>query len=220
MKVAVLFARAGAIACTVGSGIGLAQVRVELPSAAGAVQRGPMSVSASIGATGLSVRIGRASGTAKTPPAPTSSSSRSTARASKVMTTANRYVGTKYVYGGTTPRGFDCSGFVQYVFRRHGVLLPRTSRGQATAGRRVAAGLSRLRVGDLLLFATKGKRIDHVAIYAGGNRIIHSSASGGGVRYDALNSKRGRWLVKHHVASRRVLSDDRRLALGVQAGAQ
>jgi cell wall-associated NlpC family hydrolase len=132
-------------------------------------------------------------------------------KATRVLTTAQRYVGTKYVFGGTSPRGFDCSGFVQYVFRKHGVRLPRTSRQQAVVGRRVAAKLSGLRPGDLLLFATGGSRIDHVAIYAGKNRIIHSSASGGGVRYDHLSSKRGKWLAGHHVASRRVLSDGTRL---------
>jgi cell wall-associated NlpC family hydrolase len=132
-------------------------------------------------------------------------------KATRVLTTAQRYVGTKYVFGGTSPRGFDCSGFVQYVFRKHGVRLPRTSRQQAGAGRRVAAKLSGLRPGDLLLFATRGSRIDHVAIYAGRNRIIHASASGGGVRYDHLTSKRGKWLTGYHVASRRVLSDGTRL---------
>ena len=126
-------------------------------------------------------------------------------QSARVLTTAKRYLGTRYVFGGTTPRGFDCSGYVQFVFRKHGVRLPRTSRQQAAAGRRLTGGLSSLRVGDLLLFATKGRRIDHVAIYAGGNRIIHASASGGGVRYDNLNSKRGKWLTSHHVASRRVL---------------
>jgi hypothetical protein len=137
---------------------------------------------------------------------------------SRVLTTAKRYLGTKYILGGTTPRGFDCSGFVQYVFRRHGVRLPRTSRQQAAAGRRVPSGLGSLRPGDLLLFATRGKRIDHIAIYAGGNRIIHSSASGGGVRYDNLSSKRGKWFVRHHVASRRVLREGTPLvaAVGMQ----
>ena len=82
---------------------------------------------------------------------------------------------------------------------------------QAASGRTIAAKRSGLRPGDLLLFATRGRTIDHVAIYVGKNRIIHSSASGGGVRYDNLTSKRGKWLISHHVASRRVLKDGARV---------
>src|ERR671923_963104 len=129
------------------------------------------------------------------------------ARASRVLATADRFVGTRYRYGGTTPEGFDCSGFVQYVFRRHGVELPRTSRQQAVVGMAVSATVSALRPGDLMFFATNGKRIDHVAIYAGNNEIIHSSSSGGGVGYDNLSSSRGQWFTSHHVATRRVLSN-------------
>jgi cell wall-associated NlpC family hydrolase len=132
-------------------------------------------------------------------------------RASSVLATANRYVGTRYVYGGSTPKGFDCSGFVQYVFARHDVKLPRTSRQQATAGRRVSSGVGALQPGDLMFFASNGSRIDHVAIYAGKNRIIHSSAGGKGVRYDKLSSSRGKWFLEHHVASRRVIADGRGL---------
>jgi cell wall-associated NlpC family hydrolase len=132
-------------------------------------------------------------------------------RASSVLATADRYVGTRYVYGGSTPKGFDCSGFVQYVFARHGVKLPRTSRQQATAGRRVSSGVAALEPGDLMFFASNGSRVDHVAIYAGNNRIIHSSSGGNGVRYDKLSSSRGKWFLEHHVASRRVIADGRGL---------
>ena len=135
----------------------------------------------------------------------TTRTSRATADA--VLNTAEQYVGTKYVWGGTTPNGFDCSGFVQYVFRQHGIELPRTSRQQAQVGQAVSRGLGSLEVGDLMFFATDGNRIDHIAIYAGGNEIIHSSSSGGGVGYDNLSSKRGQWFATHHVATRRVIED-------------
>jgi cell wall-associated NlpC family hydrolase len=134
--------------------------------------------------------------------------------ATRVVATADRYVGTRYVYGGTSPqRGFDCSGFVQYVFAQEGVSLPRTSRQMARIGEPVDRGsddgLENLRAGDLLFFAHDGSRIDHVAIYAGRGRIIHSSASGGGVRYDDLDTERGRWFAERVVEVRRLVADGR-----------
>ena len=131
-----------------------------------------------------------------------------TASASAVITMANGYIGTHYTYGGSSPKsGFDCSGFVQYVFARNGVALPRTSRQQATAGQSLAAKLDGLRAGDLLFFSQSGDGVDHVAIYAGNDRILHSTSSGGGVRYDDLDSPRGKWFRDRLVAARRVLGD-------------
>jgi cell wall-associated NlpC family hydrolase len=125
--------------------------------------------------------------------------------AAVVLPTAERYLGVKYKWGGTSPRtGFDCSGYVQYVFARHGVRLPRTSRAQASAGSRVRLDFRDLRAGDLLMFAQNGRPISHVAIYAGNQRIIHSSKSGEGVRYDHLNSARGAWYRDNAVVARRV----------------
>jgi cell wall-associated NlpC family hydrolase len=142
-----------------------------------------------------------------------------TASAKRVLATADDYVGTRYTYGGTSPSGgFDCSGFVQYVFHRHGVRLPRTSRQQASAGAKVPTRVGALNVGDLLLFAGNGSRIDHVAIYAGRNRIIHSTSSGGGVRYDDLTSRRGVWFLEHLVAARRVVADGRSLVRDIEWG--
>jgi cell wall-associated NlpC family hydrolase len=101
--------------------------------------------------------------------------------------------------------GFDCSGFVQYVFGRNGIELPRTSRLQASAGVELPLDLQSLQPGDLLLFASRGSRVNHVAIYVGGNRILHSTAGAGGVVYDDLSTPRGKWYLKRHVGSRRVL---------------
>ena len=126
----------------------------------------------------------------------------------RVVAAGEEYLGVPYVYGGSTPRGFDCSGFVQYVYREQGVNLPRTSRQMAGAGVAVSPHQRYLVEGDLMLFAQNGE-INHVAIYAGDGRFIHSSSSGGGVRYDDLGTKRGRWFADHMVAARRVADDGR-----------
>lgn len=133
-------------------------------------------------------------------PLPTSSRS-----AAIVIPTAEQYLGVRYTWGGESPRtGFDCSGFVQYVFEKHGVRLPRTSRAQAYAGAPVPLDFARLRAGDLIMFASGGQPISHVAIYAGDRRIIHSSKSGSGVRYDDLSTRRGAWYRENAVVARRV----------------
>src|SRR5256714_5987088 len=139
---------------------------------------------------------------------PVSTSSASGA-ARRVVPTAEQDIGVPYRYGGTSPRtGFDCSGFVQYVYGIQGVDLPRTSRQMAGVGTAIEATRRALAVGDLMLFA-QGGRISHVAIYAGGGRLLHSSSSGHGVRYDDLGTRRGRWFADHMVAARRVVGDGR-----------
>ena len=123
----------------------------------------------------------------------------------RVLTTAKRYLGTRYRLGGTKPSAFDCSGFVRYVFAKHGVALPRTAREQSVVGSSVAIGADSLRVGDLLFFRTPRGRAGHVAMYVGDGRIIHASAGSRRVRYDDLSSPRGRWFIEHLSGVRRVL---------------
>jgi hypothetical protein len=136
------------------------------------------------------------------------------ASTARVVPTAERYLGTPYRYGGTSPiTGFDCSGFVQYVFGRNNVKLPRTSRQQAKVGKAMPRRFKSLAPGDLVMFAERGEPISHVAIYAGHSRIIHASSSGGAVRYDDLGTSRGKWFVDHMVAARRVTPDGRGLML-------
>jgi cell wall-associated NlpC family hydrolase len=127
-----------------------------------------------------------------------------TRTAAAVIPTAEHYIGVPYKWGGTSPTtGFDCSGYTQYVFAKHGVRLPRTSRAQASAGDRIV-DYKVLRAGDLIMFAESGQPISHVAIFAGRDRILHSSKSGAGVRYDDLSSKRGTWFRNHMVVARRI----------------
>ena len=109
----------------------------------------------------------------------TSRSSRSFAvRSSKVMRTGNSLKGVPYRAGGSTPRGFDCSGFTSYVFRKAGVSLPHSATAQMRKSKRISR--SQARPGDLVFFRS-GSRAYHVGIYAGGNRTLHSPRPGGRV---------------------------------------
>jgi cell wall-associated NlpC family hydrolase len=132
-------------------------------------------------------------------------------RASAAVHTGEHYLGVPYVWGGSTPSGFDCSGFVQFVYRKHGVPLPRTSRQMAHAGERLPLAIDGLRAGDLMLFRGRTGAISHVALYAGNNRILHSSSSGHGVGFDNLYSRRGDYFRSHLVAARRVSGNGRAL---------
>jgi cell wall-associated NlpC family hydrolase len=132
-------------------------------------------------------------------------------RSSAAVHTGEHYLGVPYVWGGSTPSGFDCSGFVQYVYRKNGVPLPRTSRQMAHAGERLPLAIDGLREGDLMLFRGRTGVISHVALYAGHNRILHSSSSGHGVGFDDLSTKRGQYFRSHLVATRRVSGNGRAL---------
>ncbi len=192
-----------------------AQVSLSLPKIQRPAVRatlGPITLAATVSGHGVTVRAG-AGATRRRPATARPEHARlprrgETARASaaRVLATGHSYVGERYLYGGETPGiGFDCSGFVQYVFGRYSIDLPRTSREQARAGRALPRAMSSLQPGDLMLFSSKGGRVDHVAIYAGNNRILHSSAGAGGVVYDDLSTPRGKWYLARHVASRRIL---------------
>jgi cell wall-associated NlpC family hydrolase len=124
---------------------------------------------------------------------------------SGIVATAARYLGTRYRLGGVKPGAFDCSGFVRYVFARHGVTLPRTAREQSMVGHSIVVGADSLRAGDLLFFRTKRGRASHVAMYTGNGRIIHASSGSRRIRYDDLASPRGRWFIEHLSSVRRVL---------------
>jgi peptidoglycan DL-endopeptidase LytE len=188
-----------------------AQVNLSLPRLSRPVVKatlGPFAVVATLGGHGVSVRATPASIRGASP-ARAGTAANAGASAARVLATARQYVGTRYRYGGESPRsGFDCSGFVQYVYGRHGIELPRTSKLQAAAGSSLPLAVESLQPGDLLLFASTGAQINHVAIYLGDNRIVHSSAGAGGVVYDDLSTPRGKWYLKRHVASRRVLPLD------------
>jgi cell wall-associated NlpC family hydrolase len=184
-----------------------AQISITLPRLQRPTVRatlGPIAVVATLGGHRANVRAPRAPHRTAIGKARTATVAG--ASAARVLATANRYVGTHYRYGGGSPdAGFDCSGFVQYVFGQNGIRLPRTSRLQASAGSPAPLDIESLLPGDLLFFASRGTQINHVAIYVGGNRMLHSTAGAGGVVYDDLSSPRGKWYLARHVVSRRVL---------------
>lgn len=121
-----------------------------------------------------------------------------------VIRVARRYLGVPYRWGGETPRAFDCSGFVQYVFGRYGIDLPRTAREQAGVGTAPFPG--DLQPGDLLFFYG-GRGAQHIALYVGGDTIIHASSTGRRVRLDKLSGSRSKptWYRRRLIAVRRVL---------------
>ncbi|WP_312280334.1 SH3 domain-containing C40 family peptidase [Oscillibacter sp.] len=116
------------------------------------------------------------------------------APASGAADIATQYLGTRYVYGGSSPSGFDCSGFTMYVFKQMGVSLPHsaTSQWQSGKGQKLYSA-SELKSGDLVFFndpsRSNGKACSHAGIYMGGGQFIHaSSANSGGVIVSTLTS--------------------------------
>jgi len=115
---------------------------------------------------------------------------------------AKKFLGTKYVWGGSTPKGFDCSGFVKYVYKKFGITLSRNSRSQASNGTYVKK--ANLKPGDLVFFDTDGgkNRINHVGIYIGSGKFIHASSSHSKVVISSLSSG---FYSKNYMTARRVL---------------
>jgi len=103
----------------------------------------------------------------------------------RILTQARYYLGTPYRRGGSLKTGqtTDCSGFVQFIFKKADIDLPRSSREQARAGTLVARGLDfdAMQPGDLLFFGRRGRHIGHVGIYLGDGKMIHASSRRQGV---------------------------------------
>lgn len=106
------------------------------------------------------------------------------------------FQGTPYVWGGTTPKGFDCSGFVQYVFRQMGINLPRMSFQQANSGTKI--GLGSLRPGDLVAWdnGPRNPGADHIAIFLGSGLIAEAPSPGKPLRVRKLGKNEGAWGVR------------------------
>jgi len=128
--------------------------------------------------------------------------------AARALAVARQYAGVPYVWGGSTPKGFDCSGLIQYAYAQQGITLPRVSTAQALTGQEVAKSLDALARGDILTFASQpgGSKVSHVGLYLGEGRFIHSSSSRG-VMESTLSGTdpNGQWWFVRWVGARRVI---------------
>ena len=128
------------------------------------------------------------------------SASTGSATGAQIVAEAKKYLGVRYVYGGASPSGFDCSGFVYYVLKQFGYSPYRTPADQIKMGTSVSK--ANLQPGDIVFFAgTGGSGITHVGIYVGGGQFIHSPNSRSTVSYADLTS--GYW-ANHYYGARRV----------------
>lgn len=121
----------------------------------------------------------------------------------KVCSLAVNYLGTKYRYGGNTPRGFDCSGFTKYIYSKLGYRLNRRAKNQTLNG--MAVPKSKLRRGDLVFFSRYiNNRITHVGIYIGNNNFIHASSKRRKIKVSSLHN---RYFARRFVCARRIINN-------------
>ena len=143
-------------------------------------------------------RIARQSSVTASPP-PAVSSSAGRGDVDDLIGSAMGFLGVAYRFGGASPSGFDCSGFMQYIFRKaFAVNLPRTSAEQANVG--VAVNRSQLQPGDMVFFRTAGSRISHVGMYIGNDRFIHAPRTGKRIEITSLSNRY--WSARYATARR------------------
>lgn len=116
----------------------------------------------------------------------------------QLVDSAYQYIGVPYVFGGNTPKGFDCSGFTKYVFSNNGIELPRLADEQYRMGFRVQK--NELIPGDLVFFTTYEPGVSHTGIYVGDGNFI-SATSSGGIRVDSLKSS---YWSERYIGAKRV----------------
>jgi cell wall-associated NlpC family hydrolase len=106
----------------------------------------------------------------------------------EILGYAKSFLGTKYVYGGASPKGFDCSGFTLYIFNKYTLQLPHEALLQSGVGEEVLT-MDDLLPGDLVFFKTLGSsRVNHVGIYLGNSQFIHASSGHGNVTISPIDT--------------------------------
>ncbi|WP_128083730.1 C40 family peptidase [Paenibacillus sp. DMB5] len=130
---------------------------------------------------------------------------------SKMDKVIDKAIGTKYVSGGVSTNGFDCSGFTMYVFDKIGINLPHQSGSQYQMG--TAISRDNLREGDLVFFNTSGRGVSHVGIYVGDGKFAHASSSKG-VTISSLSDS---YYVNRYVGAKRIMSTDAYHAVATDA---
>ncbi len=115
-----------------------------------------------------------------------------------IISTAEKYMGVPYVWGGTTTKGFDCSGFTQFVMKQNGISLPRTAAEQFAVGKSIDK--ADLQTGDLVFFTTYKPGASHVGIYMGDGNFINASSAAKQVTITPLNES---YYVQHYIGARR-----------------
>lgn len=136
--------------------------------------------------------------TPSTPSAP-SDDYDSSSLGAQIATYAQKFVGYPYVYGGTSPSGFDCSGFVQYIYRQFGYSINRTATAQLANGYYVS--YDSLIPGDLVFFGS-GSSASHVGMYIGGGEFVHAANSRSGVKISSLSES---WYAARYIGARRIV---------------
>lgn len=153
--------------------------------------------------SGTSKTNGGASGSSSKSSSSGSSSSSNTSLGEQIAATAKKYIGCAYIFGGTSPSGFDCSGFVQYVYKLYGYNLYRTADVQLNNGSSVSR--SELRPGDLVFFArtyNTSAAASHVGIYIGNGQFVHAANSSDGVKTSSLSES---YYDSRYVGARRIV---------------
>ena len=118
---------------------------------------------------------------------------------SALIETALSLRGVPYAWGGTTPKGFDCSGFTRYVYAQHGISIPRIAAHQYRAGDAVSS--RELQPGDLVFFSTIAPGPSHVGLAIGGGRFVHAPSERGRVRVESLGA---RYWRRRYLGARRI----------------
>ena len=133
----------------------------------------------------------------------TNTNTTSKTKGEEIVAYAMQFLGKPYVYGGSSPKGFDCSGFTSYVYKHFGYTLSRAASGQASEGTKVAK--KDLQPGDLVIYKNNAlTKIGHVGIYIGDNKMIHASEPGVGVIITEIDAKSHNY-PKRFVMGRRII---------------